>query len=151
MKNIKVFNVEIEGIDKCGKDTICDYLIQIDPSEYMFKARGILSQIAYAKLYNRDIQFDVDEKYLANTMIVLLDVYEEDWKVRCKLTNEPDMNFSFAECRQEFFNAFLKLKEKYAQYKNHFMIINSSDNTPYTIAKIIKKKLRNLNNGGNNL
>lgn len=145
MNTIKIFNVEIEGIDKCGKDTICDYLKQIDVSEYVFKSRGLISQIAYSKLYNRDITFYVDEGYISNTLFVLLDVDEEDWKIRCKLTNEPNMGHSFSKSSKIFNDVFSDLKKKYPQYNSHFIKINSSMFTPYSISNQIRQELNNLN------
>lgn len=58
---LKIFNVEVDGIDKCGKDSVRPYLFYLEPGKYLCRARGLISQIAYAKLYNRDIQWDCED------------------------------------------------------------------------------------------
>lgn len=140
---IKIFNVELDGIDKCGKDSIRPYLFYLEPGKYLCRSRGIMSQIAYATLYNRDLKFDIQD-YAKNTLFVLLDINEEDWEIRCKMTNEPK-TFSFYTMRQTFYNAFYALK-KYGVPKNQLMIFNTSDNTPYSIMKQIQARLKLLNN-----
>lgn len=39
----KVFNVEFDGIDKCGKDSVMKQMFSVVPNKYIPKARGILS------------------------------------------------------------------------------------------------------------
>ena len=84
----KVFNIEFDGIDKVGKDTIMKQIFSMAPNKYIPKARGIMSQIAYSALNNRNYEYEINKGYLDNTLIVYLTVDEDDWKVRCDLSNE---------------------------------------------------------------
>lgn len=126
---IKVYKIFIDGIDKSGKDTIVNYVDKLSGHKYAVKSRGVLSLIAYAKLYNRDFKYDLrSEKYALH---VISDVKKDDWEIRCKMTNEPKIDY------QQNVDAF-----KYAEMigrKNKLRIIHvdSTKNTPYTIAKQI--------------
>ena len=46
----KVFNVEFDGMDKAGKDSIMAQIFSAAPNKYISNARGLLTQVAYAKL-----------------------------------------------------------------------------------------------------
>lgn len=139
----KYFNVELEGIDKCGKDSIRPYIFLLEPGKYMCRARGLMSQIAYSSLYNRNFEFDAKE-YVKNTLFVLLDVDEQDWKFRCKLTNEPNPNFDFSKMRNAFIDSINELK-KIGVKDEQILQFNTSVDTPYTIAKRVCEHLEYLN------
>lgn len=142
---LKVFNIELDGIDKCGKDSIRPYVFYLEPGKYLCRARGLISQIAYAKLYKRNIEWDGAD-YAKNTLFVLLEVDKHDWEIRCKLTNEPNTGFTYEEMTQAFKLALYELKERFDVPENHILVFNTSEYTPYAIADEIKTHLEYLNN-----
>lgn len=142
---LKVFNIELDGIDKCGKDSVRPYVFYLEPGKYLCRARGLISQIAYAKLYKRDILWD-GEDYAKSTLFVLLEVDKKDWEIRCKLTNEPNTGFTYEEMTQAFKLALYELKERFNVPENHILVLNTSDYTPYAIAEEIASCLIYLNN-----
>ena len=146
MKNIKVFNIEFDGIDKCGKDTVKSQIWYFAPGMYLPRARGLISQLAYAKLYKRDVNYDVERGYVMNTLFVLLEVDKQDWEIRCKLTNEPSMDFTYEEMTQAFKLALYELKERFNVPEDRILVFNTSEYTSYTIASIITTHLEYLNN-----
>lgn len=142
---LKVFNIELDGIDKCGKDSVRPYVFYLEPGKYLCRARGLISQIAYAKLYKRNIEWD-GANYAKNTLFVLLEVNKHDWEIRCKLTNEPNTGFTYKEMTQAFKLALYELKERFDVPENHILVFNTSEYTPYAIADEIKTHLEYLNN-----
>lgn len=153
--NYKVFNVEFDGIDKVGKDSIMHQIFAVAPNKYIPKSRGLLSQLAYAELYKRNISYQITEGYIENTLFVLLTVDENDWNVRCKLTEEHEKNkfrldmeaaVVYNTNNEVFINAYNNLFEKYKnKYANHFMIFNTSTTTPYQIITKVVERLEELN------
>ena len=155
---LKVFNVEFEGIDKCGKDTLRDTMLGVFPNICTYKARGVLSQYAYSRLYNRPWVYSMSEGYIKNTLIVYLDVSsEEDWLNRLKTTNEiefnntrTDVNFisDYTKHRDAFIYAFQYLKnlDISQEYQDHFLYLDTSKLNALEIANIVKQRLIMLNN-----
>lgn len=142
---LKVFNIELDGIDKCGKDSVRPYVFYLEPGKYLCRARGLISQIAYAKLYKRDIEWE-GTNYTKNTLFVLLEVDKHDWEIRCKLTNEPNTGFTYEEMTRAFKLALYELKEHFNVPENQILVFNTSEYTPYAIADEIKTHLEYLNN-----
>lgn len=142
---LKVFNIELDGIDKCGKDSVRPYVFYLEPGKYLCRARGLVSQIAYAKLYKRDIKWDGAD-YVKNTFFVLLDVDKQDWEIRCKLTNEPNTGFTYEEMNDAFMFAVRCLKERFDVPDNQIIMFNTSCTTPFAIANDIVARLEHLNN-----
>jgi hypothetical protein len=155
MKEIEVFNVEFDGIDKAGKDSIMHQIFAVAPNKYIPKSRGLLSQIAYSKLYNRDFVYKISEGYIQNTLFVLLTVDEEDWNVRCKLTGEHEKNKSRSDMEagvvystnsEVFEFAYNYLLDIYGnKYSDHFMKFNTTETTPYNIITQVVERLEELN------
>lgn len=141
---LKVFNIELDGIDKCGKDSVRPYVFYLEPGKYLCRARGLISQIAYAKLYKRDIDWDAID-YAKNTLFVLLEVNKQDWEIRCKLTNEPNTGFTYEDMTKAFKLALYEVKERFNVPENQILVFNTSKYTPYTIADEIKIYLKYLN------
>lgn len=141
---LKVFNIELDGIDKCGKDSVRPYVFYLEPGKYLCRARGLISQIAYAKLYKRDIEWDGTD-YAKNTLFVLLEVDKQDWEIRCKLTDEPNTGFTYEEMTQAFKLALYELKERFNVPEDRILVFNTSKHTPYAIADEIKAQLKYLN------
>ena len=91
MENKEKYNyICFDGIDKCGKDTIAKYFDYINRGRFIVKSRGIMSLWAYNKLYARNRQYNIDE---STTLNVYLTVNYEDWKIRCKMNNEPIIDY----------------------------------------------------------
>lgn len=146
MKNIKIFNIEFDGIDKCGKDTIKSLIWYFAPGMYLPRARGLISQLAYSKLYNRNVNYEINQGYIANTLFILLEVDEHDWNIRCKLTNEERINFTYEEMKNAFRFALHELKERFNVPESQILTFNTSKLTSYTIANEVVLRLNQLNN-----
>lgn len=136
---MKMYNIYLDGIDKCGKDSILPYIGPLSNYKYICNVRGVISQIAYSKLYNRPYEYDLDQQIYA--LNVYLTVDYEDWKIRCKSTNEPEINY--IENVKVFDESFDYLK------KLHFPVLkcNTSKCSPYEIAKIIINEIERYNKG----
>lgn len=155
MKKIKVFNVEFDGIDKCGKDSVQKQIHSVAPNKYTTRARGLLSQIAFAKMFSRDYDYVFTDGYIDNTLFVYLTVDEDDWKVRCDLTHEHEINKGRADVEGEikykpsveaFDFAFDLVKSKAgAERAGHFMVFNTSKMTPIAVIKAVVQRLEELN------
>ena len=149
----KVFNIEFDGIDKSGKDSVMHQIFSYSPNKYIPKARGLISQLAYAKLFKRDAEYDVEKGYFDNTLFVLLTVDEDDWNVRCDLSHEHELNkarsdveaaIKWKSSSEAFEHAYETLKKKYGD-ESHFMKFNTSEMTPIMIIKAVVKRLEELN------
>lgn len=138
----KVFNIEFEGIDKCGKDYMVQYFLKVRPNIYTPKARGILSQLVYTKMYGRNDDYKVNQGYLDNTLFVYLKVDKADWEVRCKLENEPMTDYD--KSVEAFDNGFDDLYNKVSD-KRQILVLNTSALTPYQIVNFVCRRLDELN------
>lgn len=149
----RVFNVEFDGIDKSGKDSIMKQMFSVVPNKYIPKSRGLISQIAYANLFKRDADYVVTKGYMDNTLFVLLTVDEEDWNIRCDLTGEHAKNKLRSDVEGEiiyksnseaFLKAYTDLIRLYGD-ERHFMMFNTSKMTPYQIITSVVDRLEELN------
>lgn len=57
----------LDSIDRCGKDTVRRTLVKQSGGNYLVIVRSVISQVAYARIYNRTI----DEEYFFNQGIQL--------------------------------------------------------------------------------
>ena len=89
----KYYTVIFEGIDKTGKDQLARYVDEICGHDMCLPRRGIVSNVAYAKLYGREApEYDLSNH--KHEIYVLLRCSDKtDWKMRCKLTNEPAIDY----------------------------------------------------------
>ena len=134
---IQNYYISFEGIDKSGKDIVRKYVNILGNYKYVLMDRGLLSNIVYSKLYNRDYNYDITQ--FKQWIIVLLKPEYEDWKIRCKLTNEAYINYDeniklFNQYAKELQNNGIKILE-----------YNTTKLTPYTIAKNIIENIEKLN------
>lgn len=154
--DFNVFNVEFDGIDKSGKDTLVKEMIKIFPNHCMIKSRGLLSQVAYSQLYNRSWDYLYTEGYIKNTLFIKLDVQHDDWYKRLQETNEiennknrPDVDFvsDYKRHRDAFENAWVDIQNSDAakNYKDHFICYDTSTMSAEDIAKSVVDVLKNLN------
>lgn len=116
--------IDIEGIDKTGKDLIRQYITILSNYKYVVRARGILSNMVYAEKYGRDYDYSL----MYRPIIVYLDADKEDRRVRCILTNEPSIN---ADADKRLFN---KYKTKLRESGITIYEFNTTHQTPYQIA-----------------
>lgn len=122
----------IDGIDKTGKDLICKYCDLLDKRKYSFISRGILSNIAYSKIYHREYNYLFHHN--SNELQVFLTVNYQDWKIRCKINDEPKIDFK--NNNKIFNDTILEYENKTGDKVLKFC---SSEMTPYKIAlEIIK-------------
>ena len=126
--------IEVEGIDKSGKDTIAPYITIISNYSCVVNIRGILSQLVYNDKFNRN----KDYKLLYKPLIIFLDVDNNDHEIRCTISKEPKIN---SDKDREAFYLYIKELEKHG-----FTILkfNTSKMTPMQIAIEIKNYLDNL-------
>lgn len=135
---MKYYNIFIDGIDKSGKDLISYYVIHLSNFKYVVNGRGILSQLAYAKLCNRDATYDLTQQ--KDVLNIYLEVNKEDWLLRCKKTNEQTIDY-------EKNIAAFKYAIDIVNQSSNVIIFNTSQETPYSIAKHIVNYADTLNKG----
>ena len=142
MEKISKYRVYLDGIDKSGKDLICSYITELGRYKYLVKSRGIMSMIVYSRLNNREYEYDLTNE--KNVINILLTVDYFDWKVRCKVTNEKDVN------EDDYFThtyAFNDVRSELLQLGCIIPCYNTSYHTAYQIAKDILKNLERLERG----
>lgn len=136
MAKIKYYSIVLDGIDKCGKDTILNYVFNLSNKKYLCNARGLMSLIAYSKLYNRNFEYDFEKERNGPSVHFLLQVDKEDWLVRCKMANEIEIDYeSHSQAFEDACNEMLE---------NGIFVrrINTSHLSPYEVAKKIVEYMR---------
>lgn len=117
----------IDGIDRTGKDSIRRLLVKYSDGKYLVFVRGIISQIAYSRIYKRNI----DEKYFfelaknfaaAGCIFLYLKSYKDLIAQRIKDTDEKDINENDIELHQAEFEKVV------FDMKNHGIKIIEIDN-----------------------
>lgn len=126
--------IEVEGIDKSGKDTLAPYITTITNYAYAVNIRGVLTQLVYNDKFNRNKTYNI----LYKPLIVFLDVDNNDHEIRCIVSKEPKININ--KDREAYYH-YIKELEKYG-----FTILkfNTSKMTPMQIAAEVKHYLDNL-------
>lgn len=135
----KYNSIFVDGIDRCGKNTVVKYIQYLSNHRYMVYDRGILSNITYARMFNRNIQYDLDQ--YKPFVFVYLVCDEDDWTIRCKLTNEPKIDY---RSHIEQFDITSHMLENVGF---NIMFFNTSHMTPYDIAKNVLIYVDKLNKG----
>ena len=126
---LNFYCISVEGIDKTGKELIRKYLDILGKHKYVLMDRGIISNVAYAKLWHRPYSYELS--VFKDWLFVYLTTDKEDWEVRCKLTNEPKIDYDLNKSIfDETVNEFVKLGFQ-------TLTFNTSQMTPYSIAKAI--------------
>ena len=126
---LKHYCISFEGIDKSGKELVGKYVNILGKYKYVLMDRGLLSNITYARMNNRNYEYNLDA--YTNWVIVYLTVDKEDWKVRCKLANEPEIDYDLH--MKEFNRTAIELDKAGIP----IFVYNTSVYTPYSIAKDI--------------
>ena len=123
--------VQIDGVDKTGKDMLVKYITRMSNHKYVIQARGIVSQIAYSKIYGR--KYDYDLRNYENDVIVLLTGDIEDLEIRHKITNEPKIDI------ERDLKVFGEVAEDLCRKGLTVYQANTSHLTPYELAKMVIK------------
>lgn len=131
----KIDTIILEGVDKTGKDTLVQYIDKVCNHKYAVYQRGNISNNAYAKIFNRQTY---NYSMSHNTLYVLLTADVEDLKIRFKITNEP--NIDIKTHLEVFEDTFTKMTKGCYSAK-----YNTSELTPYKIAKSIVDLVDNIN------
>ena len=137
MELLKYNTVVLDGIDKTGKDLISHYVFELSGKRYLCYARGLMSMIAYNDLFNRPYLYECEKQ--TGVLNVLLTVKHDDWKIRCKVTNEPSLDF------EAHTKAFENARCKLVNAGQHVPVFDTSEYSPYQIAKMIVEIMAKLN------
>lgn len=130
----KYWELEIDGPDKTGKDLLCKYLCELSDYRFSINVRGIISQLVYARKYDRSFEYDMSS-FSKNKILILLTADARDLAIRCKMTNEPV--YKFKQDLLWFEQAANELEARgYIVFK-----FNTSTFTPYYIAQNVLRIL----------
>jgi hypothetical protein len=132
-----IHNIAFEGMDKTGKDIIYQYVKYLGNCQYILMDRGIISNVTYARIYNRNYNYDINQ--FKDWLLVYLYCDENDWNIRCKLSNEPKINY------QEHLKEFNNTVDYFKNNNFNVLTINTSHITPYDAALLILKEINHLN------
>lgn len=137
MNKINYYEIEVDGVDKTGKDLLTGYLVFLSNFKFSVNTRGIITQIAYSKKFNRNYEYNLD-KLSKNKIFVFLTADLDDLSIRCKITKEP--KFTMKEDMELFTEVVETLKSK------DFIVLhyNTTIITPYLIAKDVLNYINNL-------
>ena len=126
--------IEIEGVDKAGKNLLEKYIEQLSNYAYTINVRRILTQRVYNDKFGRNNTYALPYK----PFIIFLDVDNVDHAIRCAATNEPKINVN--KDRTVYYKYIEKLKE------NNITVLtyNTSEMTPYMIAKDVIEQLSKI-------
>lgn len=133
--HVKGHLIEIEGIDKTGKNLLQEYIVKLSNYKYIVHPRGILSALVYSNKYQRNYDYEFDYK----PIIVYLDVDEPDRQIRCEINNEPAISALMDRI------LFEQSLEQLQQEGYTILKYNTSVMTPYAIAKDVISKIENKN------
>ena len=137
MEQLKYNTVVLDGIDKTGKDLISHYVFELSEKRYLCYARGLMSMIVYNDLFNRPYLYECEKQ--TGVLNVLLTVRYDDWKIRCKVTNEPSLDF------EAHTKAFEKARLELVDAGQLVPVFDTSEYSPYQIAEMIVKIMAKLN------
>lgn len=130
----------IEGIDKTCKDLVAHMIWRMTDFKYIFVGRGLISMVAYAKLYNRTYEYTRENA--KHCIFIHLTTEKKDWIARCEKSNEKPINFE--ENVKVFEDAIADVK---ADLGDDLKLIefNVSHDSLYHIAQQAIKYIEELN------
>jgi len=134
---MKYYQIALEGIDKTGKDTIREYIFFLGKAKYICRTRGLISAIVYSKLFNRGYEYDTSAQ--PNVVYIHLVADKEDWQIRCKMTNEKEIDYDTHS------KVFAEVCNQFRQQGSIVLKYNTSKQTAYKIAKDIIRVMEELN------
>lgn len=133
-----VDTIILDGIDRCGKGQMRGVLSMQDRN-YILIDRGLPSCIAYNKIYGRE-EAKYDLKSHENELFVHLYVDKKDWEIRCKLTNEPPIDYDL------HMNEFCKTFEYLENHGMKVLVLNTSEGQSiYEMSRIILEEADRYN------
>lgn len=121
--------IEIEGVDKAGKDLIAPYITTITNYAYAVNVRGTLSQLVYNDKFKRNHEYIL----LYKPVIIFLDVDNSDHEIRRIISKEPKINVNKDRI------AYYKYIEQLESVGIKVLKFNTSEMTPFQIAKEVNK------------
>ena len=124
--------IEIEGVDKAGKDTIGPYITTITNYAYAVNCRGALTQVVYNDKFHRNHDYVM----LYKPLVVFLDVSNDDHQIRCAISHEPKININKDR------EAYYRYIEEFEKLGITVLKFNTSEKTPMQIAKEVNEYLK---------
>ena len=124
--------VEIEGLDRTGKDTLAGYIDYMSNRTMVVKTRGVLSNLVFGTVFDRHIPEKRIEQMIEgnmDTLIVFLTANLDDWKIRMKMSKHPEINDN------DHTEAFTYWKNTLREKGIKILEYNTTDETPYRIAE----------------
>lgn len=123
--------IEIDGLDKTGKDLIAGYVDRLSNRRYVVHSRGLLSMVAYNDRYGRGYNYEQEMSNNYDTLFVYLCAEKEDLEIRHKLSNEPPIDMD------KDMLAFVQTVREFQKHNLKVLSFNTSAITPYEVAKRI--------------
>lgn len=80
-------------------------------------------------MFNRGFKYDIGS--FIDTLFVFLDVCKEDWEIRCKVSNEPNISY------ESHYAMYEEAIEEFKSEGCRFIRYNTSEMSMYSIAKDI--------------
>lgn len=115
---IKPAIIHLDGIDKSGKDTVRKQLVNDSKGNYLVYVRSFLSQIAYSRIYNRNIDEEyffekIRKEYEIGAKFFLLFCSEDVFRKRYIQHNETDLDIDdFKKHSRVFIDVCAEISEK---------------------------------------
>lgn len=138
-----IARVEIEGLDRTGKDTLVGYVDYMSGRMIPVCSRGLMSTIAYAEVFNRFMSTEFTNKLLEankDTLVVYLTADRKDLELRHKISHHEPINFDKHE------KAFQYAKRCILGTDILFYEFNTTEQTPYQIAEMVCTIIKEENN-----
>ena len=129
-----IARVEIEGLDRTGKDTLVGYVDYMSGRKIPVSSRGLMSTIAYADIFNRFMSTELTNNLLeANkeTLVVYLTCDKKDWETRMKISGHEPIDFDRHTKGFEYAKRLI-LGSNVLLYE-----FDTSKQTPYQIAQMV--------------
>jgi len=136
--------INIEGLDRSGKDTLVSYIHRQTNFKYVLHPRSVLTNLVYNKMFSRPYVYDLEQ--YRDQVFVILDTDFEDWIVRCRNTGEKP-NEGSATLEDQYHRDSSAFEEQINfLIKEGFKVIrfNTSIQTPYMIAKQVVAYMESL-------
>lgn len=129
-----ICRIEVEGVDRSGKDTLVGYLDYMSNRQIPISSRGILSTLVYNDIYSRFMSSEREKQLLEGnkeTLVVLLYANKKDIEIRCKISKEQPYNI------EEHITKFFEYGRMLENNGIKVVYYNTSENTPFSIANEI--------------
>lgn len=135
-----ICRIEVEGCDRCGKDTLVGYLDYLSNRQIPVGSRGLLSTLVYNDIYNRFMSTERQKEMIEGnkeTLIVVLSANIEDIRIRCKMSHEQEIDI------MRDLSKFYEYGNKLQELGLKVLFYNTTEKTPYRIANDILDKIQN--------